>query len=256
MLTESSTQLIPSSASSFFTLRGVCATPLAGKLCSLSVGPYLSFSLSHTALISLRDNLSPGEDVCLTSTVSITACRQRQRENPRLRPPRLLKKAPTYYSCGMFCVWKNINHHVLSSRRSHPTVLCDSDDWQSCVNNAALSVLAELQPCSPTRCACWWMLFSAVLSSLSSLSLLSLLALVLNKIQNSASEVNRSSVWGSHSSAVLYCFVIACFRISLEHVSVWPQMASVQGWSLSQPRSPPFLLFNSLIWSFFFLRLS
>lgn len=105
-------------------------------------------------------------------------------------------KASACYSCGMFSVSKNINH-VLSSRMSHPTVLHVSDDWQSCVNNAAVSILTELQPCCPTRCACWWVLFNTILSPLlwKGKHLL---------LQSSTFKTTSSSKSIFYSSAVLY----------------------------------------------------
>lgn len=59
-----------------------------------------------------------------------------------------------FLTCGMFCVFKNINHHVLSSCTSHFTDHHVSHDWQSCVNNAALSVLTALQSYSSIWCEC------------------------------------------------------------------------------------------------------
>lgn len=109
-------------------------------------------TLTETPFISLQDNLLPGEDVCLTPAVSITVCRLPPDTPPF--SPLSANKALAYYSCGILCVSENINHHVLSSRRSHPTVLRVSHDWHSRVNNAALSVLAQLRPYSPTWCAC------------------------------------------------------------------------------------------------------
>ena len=126
----------------------------------LSVGPSLTCTLLISSVIT-----SPQVRMYMSGSHRVHHCRWLPLDITNTKPhlPPLSpspNKAPDYYSCGMFCVSKNINHHVLSSRMSHPTVLHVSDDWQSCVNNEALSVLTEVQPCSPTRHAFWWMLFN------------------------------------------------------------------------------------------------
>lgn len=131
------------------------------------VSLYPVVCLIHTHTVNfLRDYLLPGEVMYVwPPVVSITRASTLSGHPWKLRLPsfylRPSNKAPAYYSCGIFCVWKKplIIIIILSSRMSHLTVAHVSCDWRSCVNNATPSVVTELQLYWCYLTALWLLIF-------------------------------------------------------------------------------------------------